>query len=107
MCVYSMVTDHFRDMWTPGWKPGEPYPTLVPSPFPPTTIGPWTTPWSAPDEPKTVEITLEEYEEYRRLKRNAEELDAVTGQPDCVKPEVAEWEAVIEAYLRKHGLLRD
>lgn len=50
-------------------------------------------------------ITFDQWQEYQRLKRNAEELDRILGQPDCVKDGVDEWEQKMEEFLRKKGLL--
>jgi hypothetical protein len=56
-------------------------------------------------EPKKVEITKEEWEEYQRLKKAAEEIDQKTNQPDCIKPDLAEWEERMEEFLIKKGVL--
>lgn len=73
MCVMSAVTDHYQREW-PVYQP---------------PINPVFNPsiW----QPK-ITITAEQWAEYQRLKRAAAEIDAVTGQPDCVKPGVNEWE---------------
>jgi len=93
MCVVSMITDHYREQWPmPGmYYMPEPvgYPTM-------TKIVDFTPP---------ITITVEQWNEYRELKRKAEEYDARTGQPDCVKPGVEEWEKMIEAVLVKRGLI--
>ena len=82
MCVVSAITDNLQKQWTPGWTPFQPYP-----------------------HPSAVTITLEQYNEYLELKKRAEEFDRKTGQPDCIKPELAQWEAMIEEVLRKKGVL--
>jgi hypothetical protein len=52
-----------------------------------------------------INITQAQWDEYQALKRKMEEYDKKTGQPDCVKPEVADWEKAIEDVLRKKGLI--
>lgn len=99
MCAVSAVTDYYRDKWPlipmePIDKPWSGGITITPNPMPlPYTLDPG------------VWITAEQWKEYQELKRRMEEYDAKTNQPDCVKPEVAEWEAVIEAYLIKRGII--
>lgn len=51
-------------------------------------------------------ISEGEWQEYQRLKKMAEEIDKKTNQPDCVKPELAEWEKRVEEVLRKNGILK-
>jgi hypothetical protein len=76
MCAVSAITDHFRDKWNP------------------ITIN-----------PDLVQITRSQWEEYLALKKKMEEYDKRTKQADCVKPEVSEWEKLIEAYLIKRGMI--
>jgi len=76
MCAVSMITDHYRGKW--------------PSTFPAIEI---------------ISITRGQWDEYQKLKKAAEDYDKRTGQPDCVKPEVADWEKQIEEVLRKNGLI--
>lgn len=52
-----------------------------------------------------VTITRYEWEEYQRLKRNAIELDKLTKQPECRKPEYEKWEKEMEKFLKKKGIL--
>lgn len=68
MCAVSAVTDVYRDKW--------PIPT-----FP-----------QQPVLPFPIQISWEDWLHYQVLKKRMEEYDAITHQPDCVKPEVAEWE---------------
>lgn len=84
MCAVSAITDHYRDKW-PVWQPNtiQTAPLVIPS----------------------INISLVQWQEYQALKRKMEEYDAKTGQPDCVKPEVAEWEEAVEAYLKKRGIV--
>lgn len=82
MCAVSMITDHYRDLW-----PVQPLNPL------------------APYQASKIHITLEQYHEYQKLKKAAEEYDTRTKQPDCVKPAVADWEKAIEDVLVKRGLL--
>jgi hypothetical protein len=87
MCAVSAVTDYYRDKWFEQ-VPSFPVPYYVlpapsyPSPY--FTLKPGVT------------ITVEQWDEYQKLKRVMEEYDARTGQPDCIKPEVAQWEAIAE-----------
>jgi len=53
-----------------------------------------------------IQITQAQWDEYQELKRKAMEYDKRTGQPDCVKPEVEEWENKIVEVLKKKGLLK-
>lgn len=76
MCAVSMITDHYRDKW--------PVPII---------------------DVNKVQITFEQWREYQELKRLMEEYDKKTKQPDCVKPEVAEWEKSMEDFLKKKGIL--
>jgi hypothetical protein len=99
MCAVSAVTDYYRDKWP-----------LVDYTYP--QPGDWTNtpvvwPNSMPKEvtPITINITLEQWREYQELKRRMEEYDTKTGQPDCIKPEVAEWEKVIVRVLTERGIL--
>lgn len=89
MCAVSAVTDHYRDKW---FGPIT-FPQTPAEPFQPFVLKPGVT------------ITQEQYDEYQELKRRMAEYDAKTNQPDCVKPEVAEMEKVIEAYLIKRGFI--
>lgn len=54
--------------------------------------------------PYTITITQEQWEEYQRLKRNAFEIDKLTKQPNCAKPDIDEWEKKIEDFLKKNLL---
>ena len=51
-------------------------------------------------------ISEGEWQEYQRLKRNAEEIDKLTKQPDCVKPDLQEWEQKVIEVLKKQGLIK-
>lgn len=53
----------------------------------------------------TIQITQAQWNEYQDLKKKMEEYDKQTGQPDCAKPGVADWEKAIEDVLRKKGLI--
>ena len=59
--------------------------------------------WSPIGE--SFQITRAEWEEYQRLKRNVQEIDKIIKQPDCIKPELDEWEKKIENYLIKRGII--
>jgi hypothetical protein len=58
-----------------------------------------------PQQQHFIHITQAQWNEYQELKKKMIEYDARTGQPDCAKPEVAEWESKIEEVLRKKGLI--
>lgn len=75
MCAVSMITDHYKDKW-----PVNSYLEMI-------------------------SITRYQWEEYQKLKKAAEDYDRRTKQPDCVKPDVAEWEQRIEEFLKKKGIL--
>ncbi len=85
MCVVSAVTDHYQREWGQPWQ----YPAPI---FPGMT-------------PSQRIISEQQWQEYQRLKRAAEEIDQKTNQPDCIKPDLAEWEASMEAFLVKKGVL--
>ena len=76
MCAVSMVTDFYRDKWNP---------------FDIST--------------NHIVITKQQWEEYLELKRRMEEYDKRTNQPDCIKPEVADWEKLMEDFLKRKGIL--
>ncbi len=90
MCVVSMVTDHYMLRW----------PMMPPPPpaiYPGTQVAPFVVP--------AVTITREQWDEYQALKRKAAEYDQRTGQPDCEKPGVSEWEKRVEEILIERGPL--
>jgi hypothetical protein len=89
MCAVSMITDHFRDKW----------PVYTPLPVEWPTSQPFT-PTVMPQFIPTYTITLEQWLEYQELKRKAEEYDARTSQPDCVKPDVEVWEAAVKKFVQ-------
>lgn len=85
MCVVSAVTDFYQREWGSPWvDPGYKPPIVAPVKI----------------------ITDEQWEEYQRLKRAAEEIDKKTSQPDCIKPDLAEWEQKMEEFLIKKGVLK-
>ncbi len=86
MCVVSAVTDHYQREWGNPWyiPPHPPFPGYTPS--------------------QRI-ISEQDWQEYQRLKRAALEIDQKTSQPDCIKPDLAEWEANMEAFLVKKGVL--
>ena len=69
MCVYSVVSDYYRDRIWPN--------------------------------PKDQEISWDEYQKYLEVIDAAKKVDELHHQPDCVKPEVAEWERDVEEQARK------
>lgn len=77
MCIVSVVSDDYMKRW--------------PDPGTWDLAGRW--------------ISEADWREYQRLKAMAEELDRKLNQPDCVKPEVEDWEKKIEDYLRKKGII--
>lgn len=99
MCAASAVTDYYRDKWFLPVVPLSPDDVrLYPLEEFDKTIPkqPVTLPISGTYliKPGTT-ITSEQWAEYQELKRRMEAYDAQTNQPDCVKPEVATWEAVV------------
>lgn len=92
MCAVSAVTDYYRDKWSLIPFYGD---TIRPyDPF----VQPQINPGQFTLKPGVV-ITEEQWAEYQELKRRMEEYDARTGQPDCIKPEVAAWEQVVRNNL--------
>ncbi len=79
MCTVSAVTDFYQERWP--INPGLFLPPAYVPPIAPNSIF----------FPK-ITISAEQWTEYQRLKAMAAEIDAKTGQPDCVKPGVDEWE---------------
>ena len=77
MCTYSMIVDHYRDKWWPGY----------PNPVPPQ----WT-PWKNPDPwpPQTLPIPKpdpeelkRQVEEFKKLLERARKYDKDNKEPDC------------------------
>lgn len=93
MCVVSAVTDHYQQKWGNPWT--QPVDWLNPNiqPFKPS--------------PSFKFISEEEWQEYQRLKRAAQEIDEKTSQPDCIKPELEEWENLMTDFLRRKGILKE
>jgi hypothetical protein len=96
MCAVSAVTDYYREKW----------PTLTLGELIPDTAA--QTPWPYPPPQQVflkpgVMVSAEQWAEYQELKRRMEEYDAQTGQPDCIKPEVAEWEQAVEAAVQQNN----
>lgn len=91
MCVYSMIAEHYQAKW--GQPPYISYPGYNPHTYIIT-------------QTPSIVITAEQWNEYQELKRKAIEYDARTNQPDCVKPELEEWEARMKAYLIELGVIK-
>lgn len=91
MCVASAVTDYYQNKWTT-----LPYPGIDSTPI----IYP-----KLPDGKSLKWITLEEWEDYQNLKRIVEGYDERTNQPECIKPELAEFERQVVEVLIKRGVL--
>lgn len=85
MCAVSMVTDHYRDRW--------------PSLFPINPLQPTSPPIDR------IIISKEDWENYQKLKKAAEEYDKRNNEPECVKPGVEDWEKKIVEILTMHGIL--
>jgi len=83
MCAVSMITDYYRDKWPV---------SNLPSIFPTTDF--------KPIFPQEIKITPAQWQEYQELKKKMEEYDVQTNQPDCVKPDVVIWEAIIEQIIK-------
>lgn len=75
MCVYSMVVDQFQPV----------IPWIEPEPS--KTIGTFT--WPKQEPTLDLNELKKLLDEFKRLVENAKEIDAKTGQPDCVDPEKA------------------
>lgn len=99
MCITSMVTDHWQknfpeEDWLKKSIPSSPYLPSFPLMPPPTSL-------LSPEEIQAVKDFLREAEEFKRLKKNAEEIDRVTGQPDCIDPKKDEYVKKLEARVRE------
>jgi hypothetical protein len=70
-----MISDHYRDKW-------------------------FTAPLG-----QGIYISYEDWKEYQELKRKAQEYDNRFNQPDCVKPELQEWEQKMREFLIKQGVI--
>lgn len=83
MCAVSAITDYYREKW-------------------PLRLEDYNLPYLPPSmahiETK-IKVSAKEWAEYQELKRRMEEYDRLTGQPDCVKPEVADWEAKVKQII--------
>ena len=89
MCVASAVTDFFQDKWTT-------LPKSTPITYP-----------LLPDGRPLRWITEEEWQDYQNLKRIVEGYDERTNQPECIKPELAEFERQVVEVLIKRGVLTE
>lgn len=69
MCVISMVNDYGRQNWP-----------IYPAPAP----------FAPPPDPNS-KWTLETIEQFEKLVKAAERMDALMGEPDCVDPEKAKF----------------
>lgn len=89
MCVASAVTDYYQNKWTT--LPGvDTRPIIYPM---------------LPDGKGLRWIAAEEWEDYQNLKRIVEGYDERTNQPECIKPELAEFERQVVDVLIKRGVL--
>lgn len=84
MCVYSMVTDHYIDRWTPRVPGGG----TTTTPYVPGNVpggcggGPTGTPnWMIP--PQQPLVTQAELDEFRALLDRAREYDRKNNEPLC------------------------
>ena len=69
MCFSSAITRTYQQEWTPSWQ------VITPGIITTTRV-----------------ITEADWNEYQRLKKNAEELDQKTGQPNCDEADKVKWE---------------
>lgn len=84
MCVVSMVQDQFRPIIPrPVWPYSLPIKT---TPWSPQPIKPIVYPWTPPMASEALDELLRKYNKMLNL---AEEVDDLTGQPDCEDPEKA------------------
>jgi len=132
MCVVSMVMDDFHRKW----GPQSPYDPMSPFTPPGIILMtpdrsdeyPWSkkekSPWPNPGNPlpksvpipvqidpdavsrTRIQITLEEWLEYQRLKQAAKEQDIREKNPDCQKPELEAWEKAFVQHLIKQGVIK-
>ena len=72
MCVYSNISDYAHQRW----------------PLDGISTG-------------MVTITVEQWQEYLKLKRAAIEFDRKTGQPHCEDPEKLKWEEAVRRLFEK------
>lgn len=88
MCIASVVTGHYEREFGRPWVNPAPYgePPLIPS-------------------PSYKIISQQEWEEYQRLKKAAQEIDQKTNQPHCIHPGLADWEGKMEEFLINKGVL--
>lgn len=100
MCAVSAITDYYREKWPlPHY---EPYGPIVR----PNQTQPFMPEGSL--DPKQMIISWEQWQEYQELKRRMEAYDKATGQPDCIKPEVAEWEEEIRKIVKQEmGVIKN
>ncbi len=64
----------------------------------------WGTPWVDPKQFEESKIIVD-WKSYQELRKKAEEYDKLTGQPNCVKPALTDWEEKFEQFLKQKGLL--
>lgn len=86
MCVVSNISDWGRRTWP------EPEPFL-PKPNPWETLPLPNPPYNGP--------TREEWEEFKKLLKQAAKVDELAGQADCVDPKKQEWMEKIEKRLNE------
>jgi hypothetical protein len=84
MCIVSNISDWGQKTWP------------EPAPY---KFNPWeTSPIPKEDKPYSGP-TKEEWEEFKKLLKQAAKVDEITGQPDCVDPEKQKWMESIEKRL--------
>lgn len=76
MCVVSMIGDHYRDKWQPGWQQA---PNVPINPFPHV--------FPTQDMSGELAKLKKEVEEMKELLKRAVKYDADNGQPRCENDE--------------------
>lgn len=89
MCTVSAVETGFTKRWDEPWHPEPPF-TPQPRPWNPNP-NPFPDPFP--------QLTPQELAEFRRLLKNAKEIDEATDQPDCEME--SKREALLEAAERR------
>lgn len=79
MCVMSMITDHYRDKWSPYWdqQNSPKWPDMTPY------VNPSKTVTFTPVGRSELDALRKEVEEMKALLKKAKVYDERTGQADC------------------------
>ena len=86
MCVVSTVIDKGRELWPSPWQP------VYPTPWEPNTVKPIPFPHIKKDsEIDDMRTEIAEIKKWIQAIKDAEKIDILTKQPDCVDPKKAPW----------------